>query len=104
MTSAAIILWVFFAIVDIILTVLPPQYLSMVIFFTAASIALFVAAVVYTVKEEKVRHDSGESGLGKAGITAITVTISLLVITFILMYVMHYRVFRELYHYAARLE
>lgn len=91
MTSVAVILWILLAILDVILMLLPPVYVSFTTVMGMISLGLFIAAVVMTVKEENARHDKGERGLGIAGITAIAVNIGLLVINVILSSIMGFK-------------
>ena len=92
--STAIPLWIAFAVAYIarfIAAVVSHVYretdprkskiavlLTLVLFL--ACISLFISAVVFTVREENSRHESGEHGLGPAGITSILFGLVLIVL------------------------
>lgn len=96
MTSTAIVLWVIYAIVDVLLLIIPSVHFVLSGALLVANVSVFVAAVIYTVKEEKARHNSGLSGLGPAGIVAVVITMSLLVLNTAISYAVGFVVFNKL--------
>lgn len=73
--AVAIPLWIIYMMLIIILYVYPYSVsrTSVSVFLAAmlAATVFFIVSVVYTVREENVRHAAGETGLGPSGICAI---------------------------------